>query len=240
MYYMGGGTAETNPSDDEPEDPKQILTIPSSDLQIIITNINLELDSGKYLSDGEAAVKAVRKFGGIASLSDEFESRVVSQPRGNFMQASTSDDSPGTLRMAWEFFTANGPRHRDFGPNAAMTKNMMTSPDVAVHRQNFVHQGGGVYGPTSVQFGWAAKDGPVTSFINGPLENGPRQFVGTFTITIKEGSNGDAYFTLQNTTSLKSFLYHMPGVQNVDRSELAPLSNKTQEFYWCEKGLIKH
>jgi hypothetical protein len=87
-----------------------------------------------------------------------------------------------------------------------MTQGMMTSPDVGIARQNFINQGGGTYGPTGVRFGVNAEDGPFEAGLNMP-----RQFVGSFTITIKKQRNGDAMFVLQNTTHLKSLLYQMPG-----------------------------
>lgn len=114
-----------------------------------------------------------------------------------------------------------------------MTQGMMTSPDVGIARQNFINQGGGTYGPTGVRFGVNAEDGPFEAGLNMP-----RQFVGSFTITIKEQRNGDAMFVLQNTTHLKSLLYQMPGVQPVDRSTMAPLSNKTQTYFWIERKVI--
>jgi len=44
-----------------------------------------------------------------------------------------------------------------------MTKGMMTSPDIPIHRQNFINQGGGTYGPTGFRFGINSADGPITS-----------------------------------------------------------------------------
>ena len=32
---------------------------------------------------------------------------------------------------------------------------------------------------------------------------------------------------------------NIPGVQNVERSTVTVLSNKTQTFFWTERGLIK-
>jgi RHS repeat-associated protein len=209
--------------EDEPEfDPKDT----------IIVFIRADKNTGRRISEGEAAARTIRNMMG-SSLADEFD-QGAAQPSGPYFQASTADDSPGTLRMAWEFFSGRGPRHRDFGPNASMTRNMMTSPDVAAHRQQFIQQGGGTYGPTGRTFGVKAQDGPVTAGTNGP-----RQFVGSFTITITECLNGDAWFELTNSTNLPSLLYHIPGVQPIQRSEMLPLSDKTQTFWWIERGLIK-
>jgi RHS repeat-associated protein len=82
LYFVGGGTAETNLQDDKTKEPPiDILTIPTGDLQIIRTTINLDQDSRRYISDSEASVKAVRKMGGISSLSDAFDARGKTESR---------------------------------------------------------------------------------------------------------------------------------------------------------------
>jgi len=133
-----------------------------------------------------------------------------------------------------EWVTGRGPSARIFGPRAITTRQMMSSPDVAQHRLNFIAKGGGTYGPAVVQFGRGGKDGPFTAG-----SNATRQVVGFFYITIKEGVDGSVLFHLTNTTGLHSFLYHAPGVDDVKRTEFKPLSNKTQEYWWLEWGLIK-
>jgi len=143
-------------------------------------------------------------------------------------------DNTGSLQLLFEYLTGTGPTDRQFGPSDYMTQGMMTSPDVATHRQNFIEQGGGTYGPTGVWFGRTGEDGPFEAGFNMP-----RQFVGSFEITITERRNGDAMFVIDNATTLKSLLYQIPGVQPVERSTMAPLSNKTQNFFWVERGLIR-
>lgn len=147
--------------------------------------------------------------------------------------AAPGDDS-GPLSLFFEWLTGSGPVERQFGPDTYMTQNMMTSPDIVNHRQAFIDQGGGTYGPTGTRFGVSAEDGPFTAGTNRS-----RQFVGSYTITITEQSNGDALFVLRNTTSLPSALYHIPGIQPVERSTMHPLSNKSQTFWWSERGVIK-
>jgi len=163
---------------------------------------------------------------------------IPSRPVQNSVQASDfefDEDKVGGVRLGLEYFSGRGPRYREFGPRAYATRQMMTSPDVADHRRNFIGQGGGTYGPAVVRFGRDGKDGPFTAG-----RNMTRQFVGSFYITIQEKRNGDALFTITNTTGLQSLLYDSPGVQNVQRTEMLPLSNKEQEFWWFERGLIKH
>ena len=148
------------------------------------------------------------------------------------ISAAPPDDT-GPLQITFEFLTGSGPAKRYFGPDAYMTVQMMSSPDVAVHRQRFLQQGGGKYGPTGFRFGLDAEDGPFTAGFNTT-----RQFVGSFTITIRQEPGGDALFTLVNTTHLRSLLYQIPGIEPVERTTMLPLSSKTQEFWWREKGLI--
>jgi DNA-directed RNA polymerase subunit L len=114
-----------------------------------------------------------------------------------------------------------------------MTQGMMTSPDVAAARQKFIEQGGGTY-VGGVRFGLNAEDGPFEAGANMP-----RQFVGSFNITITQKGDGDAQFVLENATTLKSALYQTPGVQPVERSTMHPLSTKTQTYFWTERGLSK-
>ena len=144
-------------------------------------------------------------------------------------------DQTGALQLFFEWVTGTGQKDREFGPSDYMTQGMMTSPDVAAARQRFIEQGGGTYGPAGVRFGLDAEDGPFTAG-----SNMPRQFVGSFNITITEQRNGDATFVLENATTLKSALYQMPGVQPVERTTMLPLSNKTQTYWWIERGVIKH
>ena len=76
------------------------------------------------------------------------------------------------------------------------------------------------------------EDGPINAGLNMP-----RQFVGSFTITITEKEDGDALFVLENTTHLKSLLYQIPGIQPITGG--GPLSNKHQTFWWMEKGVVR-
>jgi RHS repeat-associated protein len=142
-------------------------------------------------------------------------------------------DSTGALQLLFEYITGTGPTDREFGPSDYMTQGMMTSPDVTAARQKFIQQGGGTY-VGGVRFGLNAEDGPFEAG-----SNMPRQFVGSFNITITQQPNGDAQFVLQNATTLKSALYQIPGVQPVERSTMHPLSTKTQTYFWTERGVIK-
>ena len=138
-------------------------------------------------------------------------------------------DNTSWLRLTWEFFTGTGLVERQFGPDSTMTKGIMTSPDIPRHRQNFIDQSGGTYGPTDYRFGVSSEDSPITS--SGHMS---REFVGSYAITITEQANGDALFVLQNTISLLSLL-----IQPVERSTMHPLSNKSQTFWWVERGVVK-
>ena len=142
-------------------------------------------------------------------------------------------DSTGALQLLFEYITGTGPTDRDFGPSDYMTQGMMTSPDVAAARQKFIDQGGGTY-VGGERFGLNAEDGPFEA-----RANMPRQFVGSFNVTITQKGNGDAQFVLENATTLKSALYQTPGVQPVERSTMHPLSTKTQTYFWTERGVIK-
>ena len=148
------------------------------------------------------------------------------------MQAGRGD-STGALQLLFEWVTGTGPTDREFGPSDYMTQGIMTSPDIAAARQAFIDQGGGTY-MGGVRFGLNAEDGPFEAGLNMP-----RQFVGSFNITITEQRNGDAHFVLENATTLKSALYQFPGVQPVERSTMRPLSTKTQTYWWIERGVIK-
>jgi len=238
LYYVGNGAKDPFIKEFK-QDPEKGDFPEWDPKDTIIIIIRADKNTGRRISEDEASAISIRNMVVGMSLADEFDQKAAqAQPSGPYFHAAA--DSTGTAELTWEFFSGRGERHRYFGPSAAMTRNMMTSPDVAAHRQRFIQQGGGMYGPTSVKFGWSAQDGPYTAAKSGPIENGPRQFVGSFTITIREGSNGDALFTLRNTTSLRSLLLDFPAVENVQRTDMLPLSNKTQEFWWYEKGLIKH
>jgi RHS repeat-associated protein len=155
---------------------------------------------------------------------------VYTQPS---MQAGQPDNT-GAFQLLFEYITGTGPTDRQFGSDTYMTQGMMTSPDVTNHRQNFINQGGGTYGPEAVRFGLSGEDGPLEAGFNMP-----RQFVGSFYMTITERPGGDALFVIDNTRHLRSALYNIPSVQPVERSTMAPLSTKAQTFWWVERGVIK-
>jgi RHS repeat-associated protein len=157
---------------------------------------------------------------------------------GNCFQPSEDKTGVGTLGTEW--LSGRGPRERWFGPSSYMTKGMMTSPDVAAARRAFlscdprycVRNSSGYrrVGPTVMGvFGWTARDGPVTAD-----KNMPRQFVGSFYITISERYKGEMLFEIVNVTGLNSASFHI--LPDVGKEQFwGALSNTQQTYWWTEK-----
>ena len=141
-------------------------------------------------------------------------------------------DSSSWASMFFDWVFNRGEPNRFFGPDATLTKNLRGSPGVDRARQAYcqrVASGGRPYYSTLVSWGLGF---PGTDDGVGRTTSMTRQFVGSFTLTI-EGGAGSTMFTAYNETSLKSFLYHAPGVQNVRRGE-GPGGNMRQTFFWWE------
>lgn len=165
------------------------------------------------------------RFSGIGA---NIVAKADDNPYAASMRAAPPEDT-SWYRLLFEFGSGTGPRSRQFGSNSAMTQGLKTSPDVATFREQFcalptpmaLRQ----LGPTGSRFGLRAEDGPITAGTNMP-----RQFVGSFTITIRGSSNGSALFILNNTTSLESLLYHLP----VENKKSGVMGNTQQTFWWKE------
>jgi hypothetical protein len=134
-------------------------------------------------------------------------------------------DNSSWFRLLWEFFSGTGPKERQFGPNSDMTRGLRNSPGVNANRDKFCEGGQRAY-QGSASFGLSAL------FRAGV--NMPRQFVGSYNISITPRSGGGALFEITNTTHLKSLLYQAPGVQDIQPSEMKALSNKEQTYWWKE------
>ena len=147
------------------------------------------------------------------------------------VQASTSPiNNSSWFRLFWDWVTGSGKRDREFGAHDSMTTGIRSSPEVGYHRQQFCNRGGGRY-RGGRQFGFDSADDPRRAGTNMP-----RQFVGSFDIAINGAPGGTVEFEVTNVTGLKSFLYHFPGVQDVKPSEMRPLSNMRQTYYWLERN----
>ncbi len=136
------------------------------------------------------------------------------------------------LLMDW-IFSKGEPNHQ-FGPDASLTKFLKKSHGVDRIRQEYcqkIASGGKAYLKGLVN--WGLGFNPAND--DGVLRTTsmPRQFVGSFSLTVERLPDGRSEFTAYNETSLKSFLYHIPGVQNVGRGE-GPGATMTQTYFWWE------
>jgi hypothetical protein len=224
----------------DPQDPKKPddSNVPFDPKDRVVINVGADKDTGKPLNTGEV----LKKVAGIA-LTDQSDLTRSNPDQPNSMQASGAEDTsaPGWSRLSWNFFTGAGTRSREeFGSNTSMTRGMRTSPDVDAARQAFLKcdnpavctrypSGLRAYGPTAVRYGWSGKDGPFRSAWDRSM---PRQFVGSFYITIVEYPGNTARFTLENTTGVNSGSYHLlPDAP----WKSGPLSSTNQTYFWWEK-----
>ncbi|MEK6325302.1 MAG: FG-GAP-like repeat-containing protein [Acidobacteriota bacterium] len=161
-------------------------------------------------------------------------------PISSFMQGPQIGPAPpdktSWLKLFVDWVFSKGSHDRQFGPDSSMTEGLRTSPGIDPIRREFCAQIGSggpplLQGYTRFSLGWKIFGGP-DGFLRAGL-NMSRQFVGSFKLTIKGYPDGSALFTAENDTSLKSFLYHIPGVQPVKPGE-GPGATMKQTYWWSE------
>lgn len=147
------------------------------------------------------------------------------------------------LGMFGNFRSGTGPAHRTFGPNTRQVKELRNSKGVNAARallcSKYISRDPN---PSVAEYG-------AGFGMTGPLRagwNSTQQFVGTFDMEIHGNGNGQATFYALNSTSMRSFLYHLPFVPSYERnaaSHLArygllirsmPLGNMRQTYTWSE------
>jgi RHS repeat-associated protein len=143
-------------------------------------------------------------------------------------------DKTSWFGLVWDWFFNSGEPNRQFGPDASLTKNLRKSPGVDRIRREYCQQlasGGRAYLEGVVKWGLGLNpgddDGVFRTF------SMTRQVVGSFRLTVERLPDGRTMFTAYNETSLKSLLYHIPGVQNVKRGE-GPGATMSQTYFWWE------
>lgn len=142
-------------------------------------------------------------------------------------------DRTSWLGLFLDWIFNRGEKNRQFGPTASMTKYLKRSPGVQHIREEYCQQvasGGKAYYQRLSKWGLGLNPENDDGVIRA--DSWTRQFVGSFTLTIEE--TGDTTtFTAYNETSMKSALYHIPGVQNVRRGE-GPGATMSQTYFWFE------
>ncbi len=141
-----------------------------------------------------------------------------------------------SLSMFWDWLTGTGPQNRVFGPGSNQVNDMIYAPRVNSARDYYYRKNAGNF-----QCGGGAGPlAPVTSYAAGfGLKglwqagfNSTQQFVGNYTVNITPNPDGSATFTLNNTTSMTSFLYG--AAPSWDRSTFGPGGNMSQAYTWTE------
>jgi hypothetical protein len=123
--------------------------------------------------------------------------------------------------MFAEWSSGTGPSERVFGPNSLQSRDMRSDPRYATYAERARSSGQ----EQTVPFG------PVGAL--GAGLHPTRQFVGGYTIVPNVAVDSGHVTVIYNATSLKSFLYHLPGVQSYSRGGFGPGGN-TYQYYVTE------
>ncbi len=131
-----------------------------------------------------------------------------------------------------DWASGSGPMIRHYGADTRETQDMMKSPGGAALRAAFYKRGqkdfvpGDSFAYTTTTAAWDT--------LPCPSEWTKTEFpVGAFDALARNNGDGTVTFTIINTTSLNSFLYHLPGVSNIT-TDGYPARNIVQEFQWTE------
>ncbi|MCM3870431.1 MAG: RHS repeat-associated core domain-containing protein [Pyrinomonadaceae bacterium] len=238
LYFVGGGTAETNQDPADSKKKKEPKIEPGS-------IIDLKLDGANFvkvtvLSIGSTPTNVII-FGPGSNGTGGGDGGGQSPQSGPFFQARAGDQTK-PLQILAEFVSGLGERSRQFGPDSTNTQGMQASPEVGYQRYQFCDGGACYkplfgYHPEIRQFGplgWGlidfpSADGQVRS---AGAHDPARSITGSFDITIKEtnASSHRTLFILENDMSRESALYHI----KTGNLRSGPLATTHQTYWWIE------
>lgn len=135
------------------------------------------------------------------------------------------------ISMTRDWITGSGEIHRTFGPGTAQVEDLKLAPMVVEARRVFYEKNRGRmpsdYRPLANYKGTFGLTGLLRAGFN-PTQ----QFVGSFRIDIIPQDERDIFIVIQNTTSMKSFLYGAG--PSWPRESLHPFGNMSQTYRWSE------
>ena len=135
-------------------------------------------------------------------------------------------ESPG---LVWDWFSESGEGSRYYGQQAPSTRELMMSRGISKIRQDFINNRCAPL-QSGREGGQAYRDSILHPF------NGTAVQLGGYNANVRLAPNGMAIFTVDNSLSLWSAAYHIPGLPKyLQRGGWVPLmGNLNQRFQWQE------
>ncbi len=138
-------------------------------------------------------------------------------------------ESPG---LVWDWLFESGEGSRYYGQDAASTRELMMSRGISKIRQEFINN-------RCAQLQSGRKGGQA--YLDSTLHpfNGTAVQLGGYSANVRLAPNGMAIFTVDNSLSLWSAVYHLPGLPKyLARGGGVPLmGNLNQRFQWQEANI---
>lgn len=142
-----------------------------------------------------------------------------------------------------EFMFGVGPRTREFGPGSVMSVRMQDAYGVKGAKKYFYETRAETYKkqPKSLFIKPLKEYSAGFNPVLGPIrawDDAVEQFIGNYMVEIFPDPNVSRMkIVCTNTTSVHSFLYHIPGIKNYERgggTPLTPMGNIRQTIFWNE------
>jgi RHS repeat-associated protein len=173
------------------------------------------------------------------SYTDEYGTHVVAEPNKIVCDVGGAFDwfrSVGeVLKLTFDFATGRGDNTRYYGPGSPQVNDMKNAPGVAKARADACQQVRDGSQPNVDDW----HDFPKMEIIYAGL-NPTRQFLGSHGTKVTALPNGHMQFTVYNTTSAHSALFHLDSVHNWGRDwygvKHIPGGNMDQILSWTESN----
>jgi hypothetical protein len=142
-----------------------------------------------------------------------------------------------------EFMFGVGPKSREFGPGSVMSVRMQDAYGVKKAKSYFYETRAAGYkkSPTSLVHKPLTEYSAGFNPIMGPIrawDDAVEQFIGNYMVEIYPNQKAtEMEIACTNTTSIHSFLYHIPFIKNYERNKgIIPtfMGNIKQTIYWTE------
>ncbi len=182
----------------------------------------LQMQLQSAIAIGMRAFQIEKRTEAMQRTEKRFEGWLSEHPNAAQKLANWGSQVEKASEMFTEWATGNDQTERVFGPNSPQSQDMRSDPMYAKYSERARSSGQEQVVPF----------GPV-----GALRSGlhpTRQFVGGYTIVPNVSLGNNHATVIYNATSLKSFLYHLPGVQSYDRGMFPTPGGNTYQYYITE------
>lgn len=189
-----------------------------------------------------AVQKNAERFSGVTIIAGfEVSKAVLARETQQMVASNVATTVVSGLFL--EFMFGVGPRSREFGPGSLMSVRMQDAYGVKQAKSYFYETRAAAYkkSPSSLVHKPLTEYSAGFNPLLGPIrawDDAVEQFIGNYMVEIRPNPPATEMEILcMNTTSVHSFLYHIPFVKNYERgSGLLPtfMGNIKQTIHWVE------